>query len=244
MKTKIKSVMLVILIVSIGVIFSSCKKTDEQNPAQPELPPSESFILPMDGFLDKTENIAQKSYLWFGVSAIYVGVWNSIIGINLAVPIASFKEAIKHERIQVNENLWRWSYDFTAISTVYKAELEASTEGDLVKWDMYISKTGNGSFSRFKWFTGISAPDGTGGYWIMYQSPTDNNEMYEIVWHKNYKIGTSDITYTNILNNDNNEDSYINFTNNKANNYDAIYVIYESAEDKIIEIQWNSLATF
>lgn len=240
---KTKSLMLTILIALQAISFNSCNKDDNQNITPPALPPIESMSLPMSGFTVKSANNNQQSYTWFAVSAITVGVWNSVIGVTLAVPVLSFTEAINHERIQVNNNLWRWSYNVTALSDVYTAELEASLNGELVIWEMYISKTGAGSFSRFKWFTGISMPDGTNGSWVIYKSPTENNEMYEIVWNKNLKAGTSDITYTNVLDDDINKGSYIKYEKTTASPYNVLYTIYGNTEIKTVTIKWSSLTT-
>jgi hypothetical protein len=245
MKTKMKSAIIVILIALGAINFNGCKKDTQNTSIPPSLPPVESMTLPLDGFNNsglKSSN-SQKSNVWFGVSAITVAVWNGVIGLTLAVPVASFAEAFKHERIQINNNLWRWSYNVNVATDVYTAELEANVSNNQVYWNMYISKTGANSFSRFKWYEGVSMPDGTSGSWTMYKSPAEHNSFLAIIWHKNTITRTSDITFSNILNGDGNKGGYIKYEKTNARLYDANYTIYGSAEAKTVAIKWNSITT-
>jgi len=232
MKTKLTSLMTVILIAIFAVGFTDCRKQEFQDSVAPGLPPIESMSIPLKGFTTKSGINNSKSYLWYGVSTLYIRMWNEIISSTLTFPEASFTEAFNHKSVQVKDNLWQWTYHFTVLAEEYISELQASLDGkEVIK----------GSFLRFKWFTGISKHDGTSGSWVIYKSPTEINELYGIDWQKNHKDGTSEVTFTNLYHGKFNKYSYINYKKTMVKPYDATYTIYDGPENKIVAIQWNSL---
>lgn len=241
MKTKLTSLITVFLFAVNAIIITSCRKQEIQKYIPPDLPPMESMSIPMKGFTTNSGVNNKKSYLWFGVSTLYIRNWSEQIGSTLTLPSVSFKEAFNHKRIQIEENLWRWSYNIILSEKEYNLELEASFDGDKIIWEMFFSKKGKGSFSRFKWFTGISDRLGTVGSWAIYKYSTEINVLYVINWQKNHKDGLSEITFTNFYKSKFNKNSYINYKKTNGTPYDATYTIYDGNKDKIIRIQWNSI---
>ena len=49
----------------------------------------------------------------FGQTPTVVVTWKLLTSVNLAVPIASFKQAAGQVPVFVSDKLWQWNYDFT-----------------------------------------------------------------------------------------------------------------------------------
>jgi hypothetical protein len=241
MKRKLISLLASLTIIISITIITSCQKKRNKKHVSPNLPPIESMSIPLKDFTISSGINKKKSYLWFGVSTLYIRIWREEIGSTLTLPSASFKEAFNHKGIQIKKNLWRWSYTFTLPGEEYYSQLEASFDRKQINWKMFISKKGKGAFSRFKWFTGISKNDGTSGSWVIYESPTEINVIYMIDWQKNLKNGSYQITINSLNNGKVNKSSYINYKKTNAKPYDATYTIYDGRKNKTIKIQWNSL---
>ncbi|MFH2095304.1 MAG: hypothetical protein ABIJ16_06350, partial [Bacteroidota bacterium] len=89
-KASFFSKILVPLIIIAMISEQGCKK--EEEPA-PEIPPSSTFLMDMTFKDQDTTNKDIATYQSWGYSAINVGVWNFVITLTFAVPVASFVES-------------------------------------------------------------------------------------------------------------------------------------------------------
>lgn len=235
MKSTIKnqSKKLLVLAMAIGVFATSCKK---ENPDAPALPPTSSMSMDNSAFgggSNKTE-----TGVYFGISALLVGYFNTIIVVNLAVPVASFKEAFSHEAVyDVNKKEWVWSYNVVAGST-YTAKLHASEDGDNIKWTMVISQQ-NG-FQDFTWYTGVSKKDGTSGTWSLNKDVLSPVSYIDIAWSKNDAAGTAETKFTYVEPMQPGAGNYILWKKSTDAEFDGHYDIYDKAKLELTQIMWNS----
>jgi hypothetical protein len=173
----------------------------------------------------------------WGFAATNVAVWNTIITIGLAVPVAAFLESFKHEPVQHPDGTWAWAYDVTVGGVGHSAELQAiAVDGD-IHWTMLVSK--DGAYTDFTWFTGVSNLPATEGTWTLNRSPEDLNPFIGIEWHRNPLKETGDITYTNIVPDGPENGGYISYGTTTGTPYDAFYDIYNKGLDNHTEIEWN-----
>lgn len=230
---------LLVIAFSFLIVFQGCKKDDD--PAL-EIPPESTFLMDFSDFLsadDTTNSKGTKSvqtYKNWGHSFVSVAVWNVVITVGLAVPVASFREAFNHEAIyHPDEKNWTWSYNVQVDTITYEAELTGYVEEDSVVWKMRIDD--------FLWYDGRSHVNISGGYWILYESKNQPTQLLRIDWNRNIDDGTADITYTNVAPegsgfHDNNG-GYI-FYGIKISEWDRFYDIYNKRADNLTEIEWNA----
>lgn len=228
------------LMLSMLLFTWSCKEKGE--PA-PDLPPQSSFIMDFSDFSDPGDTLASReipTYKNWGYSYANVVVWNTLLTVGLAIPVASFIEAFNHEAVyHPDANNWTWSYNVTVGFVVYEAELTGYLAADSVVWEMRITK-GN-EYTDFLWYHGKSAisQDQPGGWWILRENPAFPNDLLKIGWQK-YGDGTGEISYTNIRPEDPENGGYI-FYGTTLVHFDRFYNIYNIGLDNLTEIEWNSV---
>lgn len=240
-----KQLLLLILFVAA---LTACE-SEEEIPDPIEIPPVESFVMNFDDF--KVENNKSKlalneTYVNWTYSFFNVAIWNTILTLNMAVPVAAFANSFNYEPEYLGDFTWQWSYTVPGFTSEYSARMTGTLGDTNIKWEMYISKTGIGAFDEFMWFEGSSAIDGNSGNWSIntdYLTPTP----YLIInWTKSgEQIGTIKYTYTHAgENNDINlmDGSFVQMSLQEGN-YDAAYNILYSdtlaTEFIDINIEWD-----
>jgi hypothetical protein len=225
-----------VLVITFAV--TGCKKEDE--PA-PDLPPQSSFVMEFGDFSNPDDTLGSRemaTYQNWGYSYANVVVWQTLITVGLAVPVASFLESFNHEAVyHPDQNNWTWSYNVIVNFEVYELELTGYLEADSVVWEMRFTK-GN-LFVDFLGYYGKSALDGSGGYWVIQEDPTDPHPLLQIDWH-NYTDNTADIRYMNVRPGDQENGGYI-FFGTALTDLDRFYDIFNKGQDNLTEIEWSSV---
>lgn len=204
-----------LLVMLFAGLFWGCQKKD--NTPAPALPPVGSMSIDFSNFASKKSAIAETEIKaitivdksnWTLASSI-AGVWNTILALNLAVPVASFKVAINNTPVYLDKNKWQWSYNFNVVGATYKARLTGEVRTTDVKWEMYISKEGVGAFSELLWYQGTSALDGKSGQWILNHSQQFPEPAIQIDWQVvGSDIGNIKYTYIRDLKDDRTSDPF------------------------------------
>lgn len=218
---------------------------DEPKEEPPEIPPASSFLMDFSDFTPETAAgmpgqdsrapaFTANNWQW---AAGNVLVWNTIITIGLAVPVAAFAEALHHEPVHQTDGTWVWAYNFYVGGVLHLAELHGRVESNAVYWEMYISK--QGYFEDFLWYTGESDLAATEGTWTLYASPETPTALIGILWHRNPTEQTADIKYTNIVPGGPENGGYIFFGQPDSSPYEALYEIYNKGLDNYTKIEWN-----
>lgn len=235
---------------------NGCKKTEDKTP--PELPPYESMAIDFSKLKVASKSISQAQVEFpvenmqtktnWQFAAGTVGFWNTLLGLTLVVPVASFYSAISQKATYLGNAKWEWKYSLTGLLSTYSARLTGEVRASDIKWEMYITKTGDNSFPEFKWFEGTSSLDGNSGQWILYHSYQFQEELLQIDWTKTAeKIGQIKYTYVRVLNDnrviDKFNGSYLTF-GLQSSYYDAYYNIhfYESITQQFVDayIEWST----
>jgi len=227
------SLLVIVLMFAFVIPFTSCKKDEKE---APKLPPQSGFVMDMSGFEGGKKSSAFTGGNW-GWAALNVTVWNTILTVNLAVPVASFKEAFKHSAVyDGTTQSWVWAYDVPVGNDMYRAELYGKFVAEGVRWDMYISKTG--SYTDFLWYYGVSNVAATSGYWMLKHSPQNNQDFIKIDWNKT-SDAIADIKYENVLNGTAEKGTYIIHRINTESDYNAFYDIFTAQNSNLVEIKWH-----
>lgn len=233
---KIKPILLVIILATISL--QSCKK---ENQVAPELPPEASFITDFSNFYSNKQLLDDTQVNWKHASG-NVLVWNLIITEGLAVPIASYAEAVaNHTPTYQSDNTWLWEYSFPKDKPTHTAKLFGTVGENSIYWEMFISK--EGAFTNFKWYTGTSMLDNSKVTWTLYNNPPSatNETPYELLSIEYNKTNgdTGNIKYMNIVPGGAENGGYIKYGNDRDSDLNAYYHIYNKGQDNLIEIEWN-----
>lgn len=218
----------------------SCGESDEGEPSggnqAPELPPVSSFVMDLSSMTGQEQGLqTNQNFLWASTNLL---VWNSVIVLTMAVPVASFVEAANHEAELQPDGSWVWSYSFTILEQTYQARLVARFKWEGVSWEMYITK--QGEYEDFKWYTGTCDYTLTSGTWDLFLEPSNPVPFIDIEWHADPAEETGDLKYTNVIPESPGNGDYIFGELTNLTPYDALYDVYYKSADNLLEIEWNS----
>lgn len=235
----------------VAGLFTGCEKKE----TPPALPPAGTMAIDFSTFINpaksalpaSTKGVTVADKTNWTLAATTAGVWNIILALNLAIPVASFDLAIDKTPVFL-EDRWEWTYNFNVVGATYKSRLTGQIVSNNVKWKMYISREGAGAFAELLWFEGTSKIDGKSGQWILNHSLQFPEPMLQIDWEAT-GADVSKIKYTYIRDKKDDrstdpfKNSYIEYglTTNTLN---AFYNIHQNTgvvnvyNDLFIE--WNS----
>jgi len=246
-----KTIKFLLLFGFVVVLISSCEKNNQDE--APQLPPYESMVVDFSKFTttDKSApgNEETNTSGNYTLSAITVGYWNLVLGLTLAVPVASFYQSLSHSPVYLGNKTWQWEYNCTGLANTYHSRLLGIIRDSDIKWEMYISKDGVGSHGEFLWYEGTSNLDGMDGQWKLYHSYADQEGVLQIDWSKTGdEIGEIKYTYIHVADNaDPNQltaGSYLSYglTENDLNTfYTVVYnTRNRTEEDMTVKIEWSS----
>ena len=240
--TSIRKMKIVFLAVLVLALFFSCSKdSTEPQETPPTLPPASVFLMEFESFPlsdqgDTPAGITQQHQNW-GWAATNVLVWNTVLFVNLAIPVAAFQASFQQQPVKLDDGSWMWSYSFPALGVQHTAKLQLSLENNLAHWKMYISR--DGQFADFLWFEGEGDLGDSHGIWTVYSNPSTSAAYLEIEWNRNPQDNTGDIKNTNILQEDPHYGSYIKYGTLAGDRYDAYYTIYHNNIMNSTDIEWN-----
>ena len=233
----------VLFLLGLIVLIVSCEDDKTTNPQDeaPTIPPQSSMVINFDEFPDTSSlskidfSLATKRN--WGWAAYNVSVWNSVLTLTLAIPVAAFVEAFNHQPVQQPDGSWLWQYSVAVGEALFTAKLfgKGVTEG--VEWKMLLTK--EGTFTDFEWFTGFSNLPATEGNWTLNKDPNTPTAFLYIEWHRNTTEGTADVKYTNIIPAAPENGSYIFYGKTNEIPHNRFYQIFGSQENRMIDIKWN-----
>lgn len=233
-----------LLLVLVILSLTCSKNSIEVDQVPLSLPPESSFLIDFSVFAERGDQQLPKSgYMslqtrenW-GWAATNVLVWNTLLFVNLAIPVAAFKTSFLHEPVQQPDGSWVWAYSFPVGQDTFSAELHGALSGEGTQWDMYISK--NDAFNKFLWYTGGADLAFTQGTWTIYKHPNEPAAYLGIEWHRSLQDSTADIKYTHLASGDQPGGSYIHYGLTNDFPYDAFYDIFVQALNNHVDIEWN-----
>lgn len=247
---------LVYALIAAMVLFSACSDDDgDGNPTAPQLPPQESMSANMGDFPSNGESSqananGDKSHFTFAAGNVIF--WQTLLNVQLAIPVASFQEAFNHsfEYLEA-QGRWKSEYSVEVGNKNITATLYAERTDDEIEWEMYLTLPGQ--FENYLWFSGESELDNSGGTWVLYRSPSEPRPLLEIEWEREDGEAINS-TYTLIDTQADKNGSYIQYgltsetrfthyyqvsiTSQSEDDYDAL--IYYNQETRVGSVQSTS----
>ncbi len=239
------------LLLSIS-FFTACEKgTVSPEPVVPEetptIPPLESFVMPFSNFADlDTSGVAgaadtRDSYQNWFYAGTNILVWNTVLTINMVVPIATFRESFNHNPVFVGNGTWEWAYDTNVNGVIHKAALRGKfiNAGQDVNWTMTVSKVGG--FSNMEFYSGVVAADGSKASWTLNHRPNNPEPLIAIDYEKDPTTNDEWIRYTNIVPNNPDNGDYIEYRTHSDLTFNRAYDVFLS-ENNFLQIEWDEPA--
>lgn len=228
---------LIILVTFSLVVMVSCEK----EPEAPDLAPVESLVMDLNQFPSGNNNEQVKSSPQFIFNWLYSYVtvfsWNTVIAVNIAIPVASYLEAFNHTPVYLGDNQWEWSYSTDILDKTYVSRLLGTRiDNETYTMEMYLSE--GSSFSDFKWFEGVIRYDQTEVNWKISHSPSQPTQYLDVDYNRDFETDKVNIRYTIIDPENDLYQSYIEYGRDTALYHDSHYHI--SKADTLTLIQWNS----
>ncbi|MFB6318555.1 hypothetical protein [Saccharicrinis sp. FJH54] len=232
------------LLLLLALIIASCTKKEDAL----VLPPENSMEMDFSSFTStKSAEITEGTIINHAYAGLNIAFWNTVLYVNLAVPVASFKTAFSHIPVKTGEKMWEWTYTVEGFSGAYTARLTGEIITDSVEWKMYITKTGIGAFNEFMWYSGKSATDRSGGYWVLNRNNEFPEKMLRIDWkYEDDEVGDIQFTIVRELNDERqpekNSGAYIHHgrTQEYYNAYYDIHIFNDQVSDFVdVNIRWN-----
>lgn len=233
----------ILFVLAIIVLIVSCEDDKTTNPQDqaPTIPPQSSMVINFEEFPDTAsgstpENRILSKRNW-GWAAYNVSVWNSVLTLNLAIPVAAFAEAFNHQPIKQTDGSWLWQYSVSVGEVLFTAKLFGKAVNEGVEWKMLLTK--QGAYTDFEWFTGFSNTTSTEGTWTLNKDPNTPNPFLYIEWKRNPQEGTADVKYSLISPTTPADGSYIFYGKTNEVPLNRFYLIYNAENTNLIEINWN-----
>ena len=232
-------------------LFHSCQKEPLDGTLAkeaPALPAAQSFIMPFDAFenVDSAQTIDDRTVGTKGnivFSALNVLVWQTVVNVTMAVPVATFGEAFNHDPVFIGNDTYEWKYNVRDGFKVYTCTLTGqllNADND-VDWTMTVSLR-NG-FQDFVFYTGTTSNDGRTAVWNLNHEPNAPEAFLNIAYS-----GTSDndftIKYTNVKPNHPENGDFIEYRADATADFNRAYDVYQIEDDNFLEIQWDEPAGF
>lgn len=261
------SICIVLVLALLVIPLAGCSKTAGGQPdvaTPPTIPPESSFIIDFGNFMSPNQvtsspggeglNVRPISFLpgnalslpggydigdfrnW-GFAAFNVGIWNALVFVGLAIPVAAFVESFNHTPVQQPDYSWVWTYSVTVHEVTYTAELHGKYIEQGVRWDMYVTK--QNEYSNFQWYYGESDLPATQGYWILKNNPANPADLLRIDWHRDLANSTGDIKYTNIIPGGAENGGYISYGITTQPVFNRFYDIFNKGQANHTYIEWN-----
>lgn len=236
----------------LGLLFTlqSCNKDDvqdnPQNLAAPSIPPASLFTIPTQSFGvagDKNTISTRNDKSNWVHAGLNVLVWNTVVFVNTAVPVAAFGHAFEYDPEYIGNLTWEWSYDYQSPPDHGSKKYEVSLTGQYisdnneVEWTMVVEE--KGTSNKFTWYEGIVSRDNKSGLFTINMNP-NNPEPYMTLGF-DVKVATEDITirFTNVTEDAPGNGDYIEWRTDNGSEYDRAYDVF--TENILLEIQANEV---
>jgi len=233
----------ILFVLGIIVLIVSCEDDKTTNPQDqaPTIPPQTSMIINFDEFPDTSsigamdyQVVAKRNWSW---AAGHIAVWNSVLTLTLAIPVAAFVEAFNHQPIKQSDGSWLWQYNITVQEALYTAKLNGKTVAEGVEWKMLLTK--EGEYTDFEWFTGFSNLPASEGTWMLNKDPNSPSAFLSIEWKRNTQEETADVKYTLLSPALPQDGSYIFYGKTNEVPLNRFYQIFKAESNNVIDIKWS-----
>jgi hypothetical protein len=233
---KMRLIPLFLTTIVLSLTLASCD--EEPIGDRPELPPVETMLMDFSDFSEAPSQSKGTDATWanFTYSYLTVGFWNLAATLYSALPVAAYGYALQQDAVYLGDFTWEWAFDFQHAGISYTATLTgARISNQEFSMEMVIALAATPD-TGVKWFDGTVRYDHTHAVWTIY---SDGMEALQIEWNKDYETTEADLTYTVVLEGDDEFGSFIQWDYDPGHDLDAAYNI--AIAEGSTNIQWNTM---
>lgn len=230
------------VVLALTVLFAttSCERQNKED--RPELPPAELLFMDYSDFNEEpgATKGSIESYENFIHAFATILFWNSpIITAHTALPVAAYKIAMAQEAVDMGDNTWKWSYDFSGGGeNTYVVTLTASRiNNEEFSIEMYVALASLPEMGML-WFDGEVRYDHTHASWTIYKEGTV--AVVEAEMNMDFEAEAGSLKYTYVELGMEETGSYILYEYDSQGVYDASYTV--SLSTGITEIEWETIS--
>lgn len=230
-----------------ALAFASCKKnpSEPENAEQPALPPLASMKMDLQPFssdqaLPKVTD-PQTPGANFTNAAIRVALINAIVGVHMAIPVATFAAAISQKPELRSDGWFHWVFNVTHAGLVYQADLAGRVDlsNSQSLWEMRITvPTANPPLDKFLWYKGTAKLDNSAGQWIIYdhKQPGEEVEVVHIDWLHSSETQAK-LVFTVVKPGVDENGDTLTY---QANNSERSVVLFDNSENVTHQVFWDA----
>ena len=232
----------------MGIIFSIQSCTQDggteatDNLKAPTLPPVSMFAIPTQAFGlvgDKESSSTRNSKSNWLHAGLNVLVWNSVVFVNTAIPIAAFGHAFEYEADYIGNKTFEWKYEYQTEPAQGSKKYDVSLTGQYISnqeevaWTMTV--TAQGTTNSFVWYEGIVDVDNSEGVFTVNKNPQNPEPYMEISYKTEPAKSNATIRFSNVTANDPGVGDYIEWRAQNDEEFDRAYDVFTN--DNLLEIQ-------
>ena len=160
-KHKWQNRLMVVFLSVLLTVMSACSIDSDGNQNSeeaPAIPPASTLVISFDEFPENTPSDANTENGFsiqpltvqnFTHAATHVVVWNTLITVGLAVPVAVFLESFYHFATIHSDGTWVWAYSVNVLGSLHVVELQAKKVDQDITWELYVTRPG--FYQDFNW---------------------------------------------------------------------------------------------
>lgn len=242
MKTSIKDTMLIFFLCGYLTFLPACGDSTGPADTAPDIPPQETMTLDLSLFDGGNQILSKTSDLNnlrtnFGEAVLTVLVVNLWVIVALTIPVGATAAALSVEpTFDEAAGKWCWNTSHEFPKQTISLQLKAQINGDVINWEMFVTRQLPTPLTDFLWYTGENRIDGTSGHWQFYDEirPEESQQTVRINW-----IYTSETDRTlAFLNNSDDADAGDSITYTVDGDIVTMTLIDVSASNTV-EVSWN-----
>lgn len=253
-----KKLFFALTILASALVFQSCDKDNDvidipPGLQAPEIPSAVLYTIP-------TYEIAQDSvaggediltrgafsrdnWIHAGLSLF---VWNSIVVVNLALPVSAIAEAFNHDWVYIGNNTFAWTYQHTADPMLGGATYNIVLTGqyisnDEVEWILTASQVGG--FQSFEWVKAVVATDHTEAEFTIYRNPGNAEQYLRINSTYQPFDQVASVRLTNVIAGDPGNGHFIEYGADNNIEHNRSFHVFGGAGNTM-DIEWNEPQRF
>lgn len=240
---KIPNILAIILVASMALAGTSCKKKKNDPPepdTPPTLPPIESIRLDFSDFQTNpgdgkgTAKIVEDTYVNYTAAYININFWETLLEDDLlAVPVAGLSNALSKTGQEVSSGTFEWNLSFSAQSVSYVGTLVAVKGASSFTMELNAAPSGS---AEVKYFDATVSNDLSSVDWSIYNS--SSSKVLDGLYSMDETSGFESLEFDYVLSGQTETNSSIEYNYTPSATYDAAFYMIMSTG--AVDVEWNT----
>lgn len=241
---KIPQLLAIILVASMALAGTSCKKKKDDPPipdTPPTLPPIESLKMDFSDFNSLpskgTAKIIEDTYVNYTAAFNNVAFWRTLLEDDLlAIPVAGLANALTKTGQEVSSGTFEWSLSFSALGTSYVGDLVAVKGTTSYTVQLNVAPSSSPA-STFKYFDGTISNDLSSADWNIFMNSSGSVKVLDGLYSYNAISEFESLNFTYVEPSQTETNSSIEYNYVSTADYNAAFYMSMSTGD--VDVEWD-----